>query len=113
MRSQAGDVDISKGLRNCRISIIYARIQGDGLGHLKGLSQLKSLDLEGNPVDDAGIANLRGLSQLQVLNLTGTRVTDAGLQYLTQLEQLVTLYLRDTEVTEKGNVFVITCVLRQ
>ena len=55
-----------------------------GLEHLKGLSQLLALHLDGTQVTDAGLEHLKGLTQLQVLNLGNTQVTDAGVKDLQQ-----------------------------
>ena len=56
-----------------------------GLEHLKGLTQLHSLDLGGTKVTDAGLEHLKGLAQLESLELRGTKVTDAAAKVLTKL----------------------------
>jgi Leucine-rich repeat (LRR) protein len=53
-----------------------------GLAHLKGLSGLSILYLNGNRVSDAGIAHLKGLANLSTLPLPRTQVTDAGVKEL-------------------------------
>jgi hypothetical protein len=73
-----------------------------GLEHLKGLSQLRTLNLKDTQVTDAGLKRLKGLSQLQSLDLANTRATDAGLEYLNGLTQLQTLFLEGTQVTDAG-----------
>ena len=50
--------------------------------HLRGLTQLKQLDLRATEVDDAGLMHIREMAQLQSLDLTLTAVSDAGLQRL-------------------------------
>ena len=50
--------------------------------HLKGLTQLQTLDLSFTEVGDAGLQYLRGLTQLQLLYLIGTKVSDAGVSDL-------------------------------
>ncbi len=72
------------------------------LVHLKGLTQLKRLDLEGTQVTDAGLVHLKGLTQLEWLDLVGTQITDVGLVHLKGLTQLETLGLYDTQVTDAG-----------
>ena len=69
-----------------------------GLEHLKGLRQLEKLDLYDTGITDAGLEHLKGLRQLQKLGLSGTEVTDAGLEHLKGLRQLRTLDLRLTKV---------------
>jgi Leucine-rich repeat (LRR) protein len=54
------------------------------LGHLKGLTNLSSLDLSNTQVTDAGIAHLKGLRELSIISLDGTQVTDAGIEELNQ-----------------------------
>ena len=78
------------------------RVTDAGLVHLKGLTQLRRLDLRLTSitdthslkhlhqlndlalyftrVDDAGLASIKGLSRLQVLDISRTLVTDAGLE---------------------------------
>lgn len=55
-----------------------------GLEHLKGLTQLQMLTLDGTQVTDAGLEHLKGLVQLQMLDLRDTRVTDEGVKRLQQ-----------------------------
>lgn len=47
------------------------------LKHLEGLSGLRKLSL-GDRVTDAGLVHLRGMKQLRKLDLTNSRVTDDG-----------------------------------
>jgi Leucine-rich repeat (LRR) protein len=49
---------------------------------LKGLPQLKSLQLRATSVTDAGIVHLKELKNLQEVILNGTLVTDAGVNDL-------------------------------
>ena len=50
--------------------------------HLKGLTNLQSLDLRKTKITDAGLVHLKGLNKLQWLYLMGTKVTDAGVSDL-------------------------------
>jgi hypothetical protein len=52
------------------------------LKHLKGLSSLQILDLNGTQVTDAGLEHLKGLTGLKYLSLTQTQVTGPGLEHL-------------------------------
>jgi hypothetical protein len=70
--------------------------------HLRGLSQLKELELGGTHVTDAGLEHLRGMSRLTELDLGFTQVTDAGLGHLKGLSQLQYLDLRTMQVTDGG-----------
>jgi hypothetical protein len=76
-----------------------------GLAHLRGLTALRSLDLwECERVTDAGLAHLRGLTALRSLDLWGgEQVTDAGLAHLRGLNALRHLNLQDCrQVTDAG-----------
>jgi internalin A len=53
-------------------------------------------------VTDAGLEHLKGLTSLQMLKLNGTKVSDAGLVHLKGLTGLKMLELLDTPVTEDG-----------
>ena len=54
------------------------------LEHLKGLTNLKSLDFSDTQVTDAGLKHLKGMTSLECLNLFFTQVTDAGLEHRRQ-----------------------------
>jgi Leucine-rich repeat (LRR) protein len=56
-----------------------------GLEHLKGLTQLRELSLNGTQVTDAGLEHLKGLSELETLSLDDKRVTDAAPAALAEL----------------------------
>ena len=73
-----------------------------GLIHLKGLADLRDLNLSGCQVTDAGLIHLKGLTKLHTLNLSGTQVTDAGLIHLKALTNLEQFDLSNTQVTNQG-----------
>ena len=74
-----------------------------GLVHLKGLSNLQSLDLGNTKVTDAGLSHIESLTKLKYLGLYDCQVTDAGLEHLKGLTSLEALNLSyDTKVTGKG-----------
>ena len=53
------------------------------LKHLKGLTNLQSLNFGATKVTDGGLKHLRGLTKLQSLGVKNhTEVTDAGLEHL-------------------------------
>ena len=74
------------------------------LEHLKGLTQLRTLNLGGAQVTDAGLANLKNLFDLQDLDLRETRVTGTGLANLEGLSHLRSIDLAGVEVTDAGLV---------
>jgi len=69
---------------------------------IKGLSQLRELDLSGNRITDDGMAMIAGMPELESLVLTATEVTDAGLVHLQALKKLKNLSLGGTGVTPQG-----------
>jgi serine/threonine protein kinase len=73
-----------------------------GLEQLRGLTQLRVLNLSTTHVTDAGLEHVKGLTQLQVLSLYNTNVTDAGSEHLKGLTQLCELNLSYTQVTDAG-----------
>jgi hypothetical protein len=64
--------------------------------------KLISVDFEDKPLTDAGLRHLRGLSNVQKIWLNGTKITDAGLEHLTGLSTLKELGLFQTDVTDAG-----------
>jgi hypothetical protein len=64
------------------LSLTNLQITDTGLVHLRGLTNLASLDLTGTKVSDAGLENLMGLIGLRALQLEDTRVTMIGLKKL-------------------------------
>jgi hypothetical protein len=72
------------------------------LQHLKDLTQLEDLDLDGTSVTDEGLRQLAALTQLKKLGLSSCEVTDAGLEHLKGLKKLRVLNLWDTKITEEG-----------
>ena len=72
---------------------------------LKGLSkftELKSLNLQRNPVTDKGLGLLSELSSLEIILLNDTRVGDLVLEQTLSLPKLNTLDLSRPNVTDAG-----------
>ena len=85
------------------ISFFGTQVTDAGLEHLKGLTDLESLDLRLTKVTDAGLEHLKGLTSLTSLNLDlVTQITDAGLEHLKGLTNLTSLNLGRTKVTDAG-----------
>ena len=73
------------------------------LVHLRGLTELKFLDLRRHPqLTGAGLVHLQNLTELEILELSDTQVSDAGLVHLKRLKKLEWLNLYGTRVTEQG-----------
>ncbi len=73
-----------------------------GLRHLRGLTHVQKIWLNGTKITDAGLVHLKGLSTLKELALFDTEVTDAGMDQLTGLSNLADLIVEGTQVTDAG-----------
>ena len=58
--------------------MLDTKVGDAGLRHLRALTNLEELDLEGTKVTDAGMKDLEGLAKLRSLVLFRTRVTPEG-----------------------------------
>ena len=82
-----------------RLYLNGTQVSDASLVHLKDLTKLQRLYLNDTQVTDAGLVHLKGLTNLQGLRLVGTEVTDAGLVHLKPLTNLRYLYLANTQVS--------------
>jgi len=74
-----------------------------GLEHLKELTKLKVINLNGNPqLSDECLEYLKGLANLERLYIGGTEVSDTGLEHLKGLTNLTYVLLKGTNVTPAG-----------
>jgi len=81
---------------------LTTRLTDAGLFHLRGLSNLRDLNLRRTQVTDPGLAHLKGLTKLLLLDLSRTEVTDAGLKHLQGMTGLRELHLQGTLVSDAG-----------
>jgi hypothetical protein len=83
-----------------------SRITDAGLAHLKGLTKLKTLDVEHffgwREITDVGLQHLKDLKDLEVLWLWGTNITDAGLDNLHGLTNLKRINFGRTPISDAG-----------
>ncbi len=92
-----------KGLTELQtLNLWQTKVTDAGLVHLKGLTKLQGLDLQGSEVTDAGLEHLKGLTELQTLDLWRTKLTGAGLVHLRGLTKLQLLEMSETKVTDAG-----------
>ena len=73
------------------------------LRHLRGLSQLKILEINHSPIDGSGL-DLANLRHLEELSLFQTSLNDAGAQRLEGLDQLCSLDISGTKITDQALV---------
>jgi Leucine-rich repeat (LRR) protein len=84
-----------------KLDLAYTHINDRALEPLQKLRQLTDLDLTfAEHITDAGLAHLRSISSLERLNLEGTRISDSGMSSLAALSNLVSLNLRSTLITD-------------
>lgn len=91
-------------LRTLEVSMLLlyrSRVTDAGLCHVKGLPNLRWLDLGWTRVTDGGLVHLPGLTALEELYLNDTEVTDRGLDHLESLKNLKLLDLSGTSVSEE------------
>ena len=92
-----------KGLENLKsLNLVWTKITDEGLVHLKGLTNLEKLYLSVTKITDAGLIHLKGLTKLKLLNLLFCKITDAGLLHLKGPGKLENLNLLGTKVTDAG-----------
>jgi hypothetical protein len=78
------------------------KIQGETLGSLKNLKDLRDLGLNYTQVDDAKLTAIADMKQIQALGISGTKVTDACIATLKTLKNLTTLGIFKTQITDAG-----------
>ncbi len=62
------------------VYLSHSKVTDAGLRHLRELTNLRGLILDGTQVTDAGLVHLKGLTNLRRLVLKNTQVTDAGVE---------------------------------
>lgn len=72
------------------------------LSHLRGLKNLRELEIYGAGLTDASLSNLSGLENLRKLYLSDSTITDDALRHLADLPNLEHLVLDKTRVTGEG-----------
>ena len=88
-------------LRELNISSNY--LSDREMEHLRGLTQLRKLDVGITGITDAGLEHFVGMTELRELNLCCCNITDAGLGRLKPLRKLEVLSLEDVKtLTDAG-----------
>lgn len=68
------------------------------LEHLRGLGELRELDLKDTAITDDGLKVLASLPKLKTLRLRGTKITDAGFAHVAAIETLREIDAQETEI---------------
>ncbi len=87
-----------------RVSLSGIKSADRLLGHVKVLTDLKSLELVGTNVSDNDLAKIKGLTRLESLNLASTKVGNKGVEHLRGLTNLTRISLLGTPITDAGLV---------
>jgi len=92
-----------RGLKQLKTLYLYnTGVEGPGLRYLRRLTNLESITLHGTPLTDEGLSHLAALPQLKWLSLGATRISDDGIKHLTNLRSLLEASLSDTDITDAG-----------
>lgn len=97
-------------LQSC-VRLVSLRLKNTHIRRIiaDGSTAIKSLQLDGSPIDDKGIAGIGKMKQLRSLSLCRTKVTNAGMATIQQLLRLRTLSIADTAVDEQGMICLGKC----
>ncbi len=87
----------SKGMQQLVLGSLVSE-----LADIKGLTQLRYLNVNDSQVGDAALKDLAGMTELEFLGLRGTKVTDAGLKDVAEHKKLKELYIGGTKTTDAG-----------
>jgi|AGTN01.3.fsa_nt_gi Serine/threonine protein kinase len=85
------------------LSLRGLKINDDDLVEVGKLTDMEFLKLGKTNVGDAGIRHLKGLKNLKLIELEGTRITNEGLKELSKFPELNTIDVRDCQsITGSG-----------
>ncbi|HUV67315.1 MAG TPA: Ig-like domain-containing protein [Sedimentisphaerales bacterium] len=85
-----------------KVDLRSGKVTDAELEHVKRLTRLRELRLDGIPITDDGLKHLQKMTSLQRLDLPNTRITDNGLSYLRELKNLSALSIKGNRVTDAG-----------
>ena len=75
------------------------RITDSGIGRLKGLSALQTLNVP-SQISDEGLKNIAALTNLTRLDVSYTAISNDGVAHLVPMTSLSELYLNDTKLSD-------------
>jgi hypothetical protein len=101
-----------RGLENLRVLNLYgAEIRDADLAALDSLRGLEEITLNQTSIGDEGLSHLRPLTHLKALRLADTNITDSGLKDLQGLPTLTLLSLSGTDIGDEGVQYLLTMKL--
>jgi hypothetical protein len=78
------------------------RVTGDGLSALRGMENLRFLDLTGTPLEDADIAHIAAIPGVNQVYVARTGISGAALSGLSQMPNLSFVCIDATQATPQG-----------
>jgi hypothetical protein len=104
--SSDAQMELLKGLTNLRqVELEGGRVTDEGMAHVAGLTQLQELRFDHTGITDAGLRHIAGLIRLRhlwIYDSDKSKITDAGLAHVARLTQLRELSLYGTQITDAG-----------
>ncbi|MCA9260565.1 MAG: carboxypeptidase regulatory-like domain-containing protein, partial [Planctomycetales bacterium] len=102
-RFQDGDAELLQKIPSVEVLRFDRTEVGDSiLAHVRGLTQLQSLEMRNAKVTDWGVRQLVDTASLRELNLARAEVTDDGLEAIAAIESLEELDVSGTQVGDAG-----------
>jgi len=104
---QVSDADLQrigrvKNLETLDLGAMAVEVTDEGLLALRDLADLRVLVLGSAPITDRGLAVVRGMRELRRINVVGARITDEGLAALAELPKLELLRIGGPSITDAG-----------
>jgi len=84
------------------LDLANSLVTNDGLDAIRGLSNLRSLNLNLTSISDKGLETVCDIKSLERLWLHETKITNAGLAKLVRLPNLKVLDLSNTNISDSG-----------
>jgi internalin A len=80
----------------------FRKVTDAGMAHLRNLSRLKYLLLQGTEITGPAVANLEGMRDLRYLNLNQIPLGDQDARYLRSMTRLESLFINGEHITDSG-----------
>ncbi len=94
---------VLRGLKQLRrLELSGTAITSAGLVHLKDLTNLERLNLCLTAVDDAGFEHLAGLTKMKRMTICASKITGSGFQHLGGMKQLESINLHSAPASDAG-----------
>lgn len=92
-----------RGLKNLKTLYLYrTRLRGPGLKYIAELPHLQTLVLVDSHIDDSAMIFFKHMQELSTLHLGNTQITDASLPEIAKSRSIKLLTLDNTEISDVG-----------